>query len=535
MKLVGSHVDFDYGEEQMMAQHYRIENGTLFIGNAPYHTVLISGALTVRESTLKILREFLDEGGRVVFTGELPRYVDGIPPDACTKLLADYENTVYVEFQELGSSMAALNPTLISTNASEKVFNHIRWDGDDYISVWLNTDCQNSSGVFEVTFQCPDHCCHGYRAEIWVPETGKRYVYPHSINSDRLTLSTSLDAASSMILVFTKNAEELEVYPTADLTETGYLSGGEYSYTLEESNVAVLDYASYRFEGEKSFSELGEVLKIDQQIRDRFGIEHRGGEMLQPWFAKQIYNESYGKITLEYPFEVDTIPDGTVYLAAERPELQEYYCNGVRLHYESRNDWWVDNAFVKMEIPADTLKIGRNTITIVTDFKRTTNTEAVYLIGSFGVQAKAGASVITTLPATISLDDMVKRKLPFYSGKCTVEIPADSYLPQVDSAAEKIYIKIPSFTGTLVTVEYGGTKQQIAWEPYTADITEAVAQKLPLRITLVNSRRNSFGPLHIVPTIQGAYAPSSFLTTGDEWDDEYALIEAAIGEIRFMK
>lgn len=116
-----------------------------------------------------------------------------------------------------------------------------------------------------------------------------------------------------------------------------------------------MDYTKYRFAGEESFSELGEVLKIDRQIRERLGMEYRGGGMLQPWFAKQMYSESYGELTLEYPFEVDVLPGGAVYLAAEHPEQQKYYCNGVRLHYESFSDWWVDNAFIKMEIPAGTL------------------------------------------------------------------------------------------------------------------------------------------------------------------------------------
>lgn len=531
MKLAGAHVDFDYGEEQMMLQHYRIENGTLYIGSAPYRTVLISGMLTIREATIAILREFLENGGRVVFTGELPGYMGGEPSDACQKLIVDYENAIHVDFETLGETMLAFDTNPIETDASAAVFNQVRKNGDDYISVWLNTDQNNASDSFQVKADLPAD----YRIEIWIPENGLRYVYPSSRIAGMITANVSLEPAGSMILVFTKNKDALAVFSQAALVQTGSVSHGEYAYTLDEPNVAVLDYARFRFADDEKFSELGEVLKIDQQIRDRLQIEHRGGEMLQPWFAKKNYTESYGRLILEYPFEVESIPSGKVYLAGERPEVQEYYLNGVRLNYENLSDWWVDNAFVKMEIPTEAFRPGTNTITIITDFKRTTNTEAVYIVGDFGVQAKAGASVITTLPATLSLDDMAKRNLPFYSGRATLEIPADDYLPLVDTSAEHIYVQIPFFTGALVTVEYGDTKQQIAWEPYTAEITEAVKNKLPLRVTLVNTRRNSFGPLHIVPTIQSAYGPEHFLTTGDKWSDEYSLIEAKIGEIRFLK
>jgi len=530
MKLAEARVDFDYGDEQMMQQHYRIEGDTLYIGSAPYRSVLICGMLTIRSTTLSMLQSFLKAGGRVIFSGKLPEYVDGERSDACQTLLDTYENAVYTDFETLGDFALSLDSNPIRSDAASSVFNQVRSHNGDYISVWLNTDRENAAPAFSITASLPDT----YRAELWVPETGERFVYPSAANNGVLTVSASLEAAGTMILVFTQNTEELPVYQKVVMVQTGCLSGGEYAYTLDEPNVAVLDYARFRFEGSE-FSGYNEVLKIDQQIRDQLQIEHRGGEMLQPWFAKKNYTESYGRLTLEYPFEAETLPQGNVYLAAERPELQEYYCNGVRLHYESLSDWWVDNAFVKMQIPEGTLVPGKNTITIVTDFKRTTNTEAVYLLGDFGVKANAGASVITTLPQTLSLDDMAKRNLPFYSGRATVEIPAESYLSQTDETAEHIYVQVPAFTGALVTVEYGDTKKQIAWEPYTAEITEAVKKRLPLRITQVNTRRNSFGPLHIVPTIQRSYGPDSFLTAGDRWSDEYSLIEASIGEIRFLK
>ena len=66
--------------------------------------------------------------------------------------------------------------------------------------------------------------------------------------------------------------------------------------------------------------ELDEVLRIDNKLRDRLGIERRGGEMLQPWFAKQMYKVPYGRLTLEYPFRIDVMPQGDVWLAGERPE-----------------------------------------------------------------------------------------------------------------------------------------------------------------------------------------------------------------------
>ena len=71
--------------------------------------------------------------------------------------------------------------------------------------------------------------------------------------------------------------------------QQGFATDGEYAYELDEPNVCVLDYARMKFREDTEFGALDEVLRIDNQLRDRIGIERRGGEMLQPWFAKQMY------------------------------------------------------------------------------------------------------------------------------------------------------------------------------------------------------------------------------------------------------
>lgn len=74
--LCGSRIDFDYGDEEMLSRLYSIEKtpdgAVLHVGQASYKTVLAAGMLTIRSSTLKILKEFMEAGGKVVFAGEIP-------------------------------------------------------------------------------------------------------------------------------------------------------------------------------------------------------------------------------------------------------------------------------------------------------------------------------------------------------------------------------------------------------------------------------------------------------------------------------
>ncbi len=531
MKLAGARIDFDYGEEQIMAETAKVKGKNVIIGNGKYKTVVVSGALTIRKSTFSILKKLLENGGKVIFVGELPKYIDGAPSNLCEELLNSFDNAAHVELSSLDKEIQKADECPIKSNVGDLVFNQIRKCGTDYISVWMNRDKNAPTGEFQISANLND----SYRAEIWSAESGKRELYPSKHENENLVLNVNLEPAAMMIMVFSQSDDEIPHYCSKPSQKTGELKEGEFEYTLDEPNVAVLDYAQYKFEDDEAFGELGEILKTDRKIRDRIGIERRGGEMLQPWFAKQKYTENYGKVTVRYPFEVEFIPESPVYLAAERPEKIQYYCNGTPLEYSTLTDWWVDNAFIKMSIPKGTLKKGKNEITAIMDFKRTINLEAVYLLGDFGVIAKAGASAITEKPEKISFDNVVNRKLPFYSGRMSVILNYNDYSPLVDETAERILIRIPNFSGADVTIEFGNEKQVIAWDPYEADITTAVKEKLPIKITLVNTRRNSFGPLHIVPTLQGAYGPEHFMTEGDWWSDEYSFIESKIGNVEFLK
>ena len=534
--LVGEHIDFDYGEEQIMAESHGFwqdASGTpvLTVGQCEYRFVVVSGMLTMRSSTYQILEQFLQAGGKVVFAGELPGYIDGVPSNACGQLLR-YAGAMQVSLEQVGDTIGDLREGMpgsdVRVEAPKTVMAQARKLEEGYIVALVNDDKVNSTENIRL------HLAGDYQAQFWDMETGKRFCLPGVQEEAGVSVAVTLAPAGSAVIVFAKTAEKLPLLQVSAGEVTGVLKSGEYAYELDEPNVCVLDYARMKFWEDTEFGELDEVLRIDNQLRDRIGIERRGGEMLQPWFAKQMYKQPYGKLVLEYPFQVDVLPGGDVWLAGERPELQEYYCNGIRLTNEDPSNWWVDNAFKKMKIPAGTLKRGENIITIVTDFKRTTNIEAVYLLGRFGVVAKAGASRLVELPEALPLTDMTGCGLPFYSGRTTLTIPVSAYENLADKSAERILVKIPEATGTLVTVETGSTKQPIAWEPWTAEVTEAVKNGEDIRITLVNSRRNSFGPLHCVPTLQNSYGPGEFVTEGDRFSNEYARVPAAIGEVTFI-
>ena len=94
---------------------------------------------------------------------------------------------------------------------------------------------------------------------------------------------------------------------------------------------------------------------------------------------------------------------------------------------------------------------------------------------------------------------------------------------------ERVFLSPESFTGGCVKVSADNMEDVIlAWNPYEADVTEAVKAKKTIDVTVVGTRRNVFGPLHQIPKIDTAYGPGNFVTGGKGWTDEYSLIDSGL-------
>ena len=610
-ELAAAHLDFDYADEQTLRRMANVERGGdgvfLRVGQARYRQVLLTGMLTVRSSTLRILREFLAAGGRVALAGALPGYVDGEPSDGCRALEADGAEML----PETGFAGALIRGEScpIHCTAGSQVLMQVRRTDDGYIAALLNNDRKHPTEGFRV--EGPEGC----QAQEWDMRTGARYAAGAEFK---------LEPAGTLLLVFTREAEALPRREEPAQTKTvRALADGEYGYHLDEPNVCLLDQASWSFDGDSVENGEGqhdsrfgggteqataarcegrfdvsaedeegrsarsgggaeqpdgrfgdgaeqpdahfsagtaqpaaarrkdqpdhpndrfaeehpaeEVLRVDGRVRDLLGVERRGGAMLQPWFAKSAGAQPYGTLRLRYRFRCETLPEGPVFLAGERPREQRCSLNGVALHAPDLNDWWADNAFVKMPVPEGALRPGENVVEIEVEFRRTTNVEALYLLGNFGVRAGADCvNTLAALPGTLPLNGTAEKGLPFYTGRITYEIPASRYAECVDEGARRVKLRVPHAVGALSAVDDGERVQRLFCEPFEADMTNAVRAGRTLKLTLVNTRRNVFGPMHVLPAECRVCGPEHFVTSGDQWSDSYTFVPAGLGEVEFV-
>lgn len=536
--LTNNHIDFDYGEEDIMRRHYSVEKdhegkAVLRIGEATYHVVIVGNMLTIRPTTIALLKEFMNAGGKVILFGELPAYIDATPYEGEFPLSDGAISIPYNE-KELVSAVR---------NCSTKYVDVQYEDGtnvsDVYVQVRDNFFGGKAFVVLSVAGAKNEHRNNifvridtdkEYHVQRWDFLTGKRYdadAYAEYSNGCMI-IKTDMLPADSQCFVLTEEKEELEQFKS--LNQVSDISiKGEFDYSLDEKNVLVLDWVKWRW-AEGEWSEKIEVLRADRAIRDAVGIEHRGGEMLQPWFSKLHHKTVYGNIELSYEFDIEKLPSGDVILAGERPDTNDYYVNGVKLSSTDINDIWVDEAFKRMVIPDGALKLGKNIVTVKTSFMRTTNIEALYLVGDFGVIAQKKNSVMVGTYKKIGCENYEKYNMPFYSGNLTYILTPDMYKDKLSvKDDEKVFLSPESFTGACVVVSAEGMEDCVlGWEPYEADVTEAVKSGKTIKVTVAGTRRNTFGPLHQLPKIDGACSPGHFVTQGKQWTDDYSLIDSGL-------
>lgn len=540
--LIENHIDFDWGEEAIMARHYslsRDEKGkaVLYIGKMPYHTVVVSNMTTIRPSTVKMLREFLDMGGKVIIMGEEPKYYDAV---AYEGKFALSEGSIRIDYNEK-SLVEAIHATSCEfacvTDRDGKVFRDIfiqskhDFDGGDAFVV-LNTDLENSKKSVSIKFKTdePRH------VEIWSFENGNRFSVDNRARfEDGFTvIETALSAGETQCYVLRAEKDESICEEESVATSATVSIRNDLDVTFDEPNVCVLDFANWRWEDGQWSDEKREIIQIDRKIRDELKIMRRCEGMLQPWYIKKHgLDTEFKRIEIRFEFDIESIPESAT-LVGERPELNEYFVNGVKVECPDTKDFWIDIAFKKMPIPDGVLKTGRNEITVKTLYKFSTHLESVYLIGDFCVRAELKNAVIYgKMPQKLAMCSLAEQGMPFYSGNVTYKLPHESYKDKAQLRdSERLFLSA-EFFGAAVRVKDGESLDEIiAWEPYEVEITDAVKAEKDLYVTVLGTRKNTFGPLHVVPCVVHRCGHGSFTTEGDDWTDEYNLIEDGLREIR---
>jgi hypothetical protein len=553
--LLESQVDFDYGDEAMLAELASVDGGTLKVGCAKYKAVLISGMDTIRSSTLKLLNRFAEAGGKVIVAGDAPSHVDA-------KQYA-IRNTQYEQIAFSKDSVLSAVPPPLATVDAPDIFGQLRRTDDGLIFAALNVNREERR----------DNVTVKIKTDLPIAEFDCETGQVCSVNTQEengfQVFKTCFPMSGNKIWVAgDRNVPApFEKKPERGLSSPRQFAelNGPFDYSLSEPNLCVLDAAEYKLDAEE-WQPAKDVLKIDRRIREEHGVIRRGGEMLQPWFTAQHAVRELCDVELKFSFEIETMP-GAMDLVLEEPRNFSVEVNGNLLDC-SVSEPWVDIALNRIRIPSAFLQNGANAVLLKTRYKENSNLEAIYLLGDFGVRlavvgqassVSRGACVgagehelpdagldqrerdfviakqrpkdvasascnetgqshsqdatvrrIIPLPEKLEVGDICPQGFPFYSGVITYSLP----LP---AGTQKI--RLPEIGGACAKVN----GQVLGWDPFEADVSGDSAT-----VEIILTRRNTFGPLHDAGGPRDWTGPDHWLTDGDDYSDAPLLIPSGL-------
>ncbi|MEI8138968.1 MAG: glycosyl hydrolase [bacterium] len=547
--LLAQHLDFDFGDEEHLGRLGKVakQGGTpiLRLGKATYKAVLVPQLKTMRRSTLALLKKFKTAGGTVVFAGTPAGYVDALKSEDVAQLA-----TSCPQVPATGAEVAApLEKSCRRVSISDAAGNEIgvalyllREDRDSFFLFVCNTseDFVNAPGhsmnqplVRDRKLAFADvrirgfAGCTGTPVEL-NPETGATSASEFSRNGNGFEIRTSLPALGSRMFLIpkvTQTSIPAVSTPTLKTLRTDKLGGEAWDITLSECANLVLDRPRYRI-GKGDWQNADEILRIDRAVRSSLGIQHRSGNMVQPWAQPHKPNPKRTPVSLTYTFDCQALPSGDLFVALEQPQTFRVSLNGVPVNQTAESGWWVDLSLRKLPLDTALLRLGKNELTLECDYEEThPGLEIVYLLGNFGTAVNGTDVAITALPTKLQLGDWVPQGLTFYSGSV-------SYRRSIDLKAapgQRLFIRVQEYRGVAVRVLVNGKEAGIAaWEPNEVEVTGLAEGLADVQIQLIGHRRNSHGPFHLKEKWPQWTGPGEFTRGPDSWFDGYQLVPCGL-------
>ncbi|WP_394925384.1 hypothetical protein [uncultured Robinsoniella sp.] len=510
------------------------------MGEMNYEVVIIPGCCTLRSTTVDKLDKFTAQGGKVIFMGNIPRYVDAVESDAVVRLAQQSEKIQFSSAQLLEALKPWRDVDICVENTQGKDPTRMEHVETGIRAANMFYQLREETGrkwlfVCHVNKPRNEHITHMEKWEIWVEGIYSPVVYD-TLNGETRDIHAEYEGQKTKIIYYGSQHDSLllelkkEKQPDmeagltpdieghlrmTDSVEKKYLPQPQ-SYRLTEPNVCLLDMAEYAFDNGE-FMQEEEILRIDNLFRKKLGLPLRMEALAQPWTQK---GEEKSGHTLKLGFTIHSETEvESAELAMEHPEDVEMEWNGERINNVD-SGWYVDECIRKRRLGR--IKKGENRLVLHIPFQAKTNVEWCYLLGNFGVQVSGRNKKLIKIPERICYGSFVNQGFPFYAGNMEYEVP-------VYCKAGRLFLETSHYRGALITAELDKKKSGIiALAPYILDLGEVEEGWHSLTIRLYGNRINAFGAVHNADAQEEWYGPNLWRTAGNKWSYEYQLKEMGI-------
>ncbi len=494
-EISGQHILHHYGDETIMENHGRVDNDKIVVGNCSYNTVLLPNIINLKANTVKLLLEFIENGGKVYALERLPEFENGRVTDGIKKLA---ENLIVCkDVAEFKSFYTDAVPVDLKGSEPDSVHLNIKEMPDGRKLLYMINNTKKEQSV-----------------KIEIKGEFALYIYDVLAEKEERLTTVVSDGKTYAEYCFAE-------YGSAVI----YLYDCKDSYTAKavDTEVIALD---------KMFDI---TAKTDNSITlDKCIYRIDGGEWQEEMATINLFNEVLAlqkscDVEMQYSLQVDEQFDfSSVNLCMEDPEKFEIKINGNPYNF-SDNGQFVDHAFRKSNI-GSCLKMGVNTINLSCRFTQTpelyyakftpgvheselnkltydTELESIYITGDFGVLMQenfeygkrrclhGGKNFSLVKPKNrVDITDITPQNFWFFSGK--LELSQKVRVSRTDDRRYLVSFKNLNAPAALIYIN-GGFAGKMEFAPFSVDVTDYVTDgENEIKIVMLSGNRNLLGPHH---------------------------------------
>ncbi|MCD6386365.1 hypothetical protein J7M23_11380, partial [Candidatus Sumerlaeota bacterium] len=508
-ELLYNHWDFEFGDETLITKYGAIEDGEFRLGKAKYRTIIIPPSITWQKKTLKLLKEYLEQDGKVIMLSPFPRLVDGEKNPLLDDVISQ-AITMSQDSDKLNETLnGILSPRVKITDSGGanlgEIWYHYRRCNEKHIYFLTNT---NPEKAYNAIVQLPGQL----RWEEWDPLSGGTRELNSLYKNGWTQLQLRFTPAGSFLLVGErKPSYSPSAHPPVTLKVKEIELPDKWDYERLTPNALLIDYCKFKVNG-KQWSRRLPVWQAFQQIK-----EH-------PYMSK---------FTLQFDFEIgfDIQANHQLVLVCETPDAFQIFVNDKQVH-PAGNDYLYDMSFKKIDI-LESARKGNNTVRIHGTLQEDTELENIFIAGNFAVKQTAdGSFILLNEPTQLSSRNLVQQGYPFFAGA----IVLSQSIKLTPEKEERIFLAFEQLDAIVAEVMINDKSAGvILWEPYQVEITGLVKPgNNKIAIKLVNSLHNLLGPLHHQDGEVLSVGPHTF-TDLEHWTDTYNFVPLGFATAKIIQ
>ena len=532
--LMDVQIGFDIGDEDILKEDGLVNGNVLEVGKCCYRFVIVSKGICLLDTTWKLLKEFKENGGTVIFSDGKPEEIknqDAPWVKECVVIqnarrfwykyfLFLHYNRLVAVYDKSGFEIAkGLN---VSVKKDQDIIRAYIWSFLTDSNRELKVSIPGNKSVYSVD-----------------PETLERKRLYAYFGEQETIVPVKLSGYQTVLL----EAEDSlnEAVPDIEYKKVE-VPGLEVSCCND--NVLSIDYASYSLDGE-NYSGALPIVK------------------LHPRLYKDLAGTDKNLIYTKYEFTSELENTQELYAAVEDKDCIDILCNGSSV-FAKAGDWYIDRGIHKYSLKGN-LQKGSNTVIViyqlqehklqdveglyeteVNRFYYPVEPEAIYILGNFEVglkgevynnrthiRAKNPGFFLKKQEEVLNIQDVTTQGYWFYRGNIKIDFTVNW-----DGVEEK-YIHIKNPNAACVEIRCKDNSDLLYLSPYEKQI-DGFLQKGDNTISVIlhGTNRNIFGPHHHIKgennyvgcnTFKGIrsyedYIVNYDIVTDNTWTDDYSFV-----------